>query len=117
MLCWGLRYLRLELFAVSCDPLTKVVAKGLPFQFTTEEETKPVPFTVIVKPALPGVVASGTSGLLMSGTGFDWASTNVLSRIVQKQISKSDFMAFSVRGDSDEYEGTRLVARGTQPCH
>lgn len=36
--------------AVSCVALTKVVACGLPFQFTTASLAKFVPFTVSVKP-------------------------------------------------------------------
>ena len=47
---------------VSWDLLTKVVARGLPFHFTVEPATNPVPFTVRVNPAPPGAVASGTSG-------------------------------------------------------
>src|SRR5262249_39801136 len=56
--------------AVSCEPLTKVVGRALPFQFTTEPETKPVPLTVNVKSGPPGAVASGTRGWLTYGTGF-----------------------------------------------
>ena len=48
--------------AVSREPLTKVVVRGLPFHFTTAPETKPVPFTVSANPAEPGLTASGTSG-------------------------------------------------------
>jgi hypothetical protein len=50
------------IFAVSCDLLTNVVSRGLPFKFTTDPETKPVPFTVRVNAGLPGTTASGTSG-------------------------------------------------------
>src|SRR4030095_10617418 len=56
--------------AVNWEPLMKVVARALPFQFTTDPETKPVPFTVTVNPAPPGATASGTKGWLISGTGF-----------------------------------------------
>ena len=31
-----------EMLAVTCDSLTSLVGRGLPFQFTTEPETKPV---------------------------------------------------------------------------
>jgi hypothetical protein len=48
--------------AVRCEPLTKVVVRGLPFQFTTEPEAKPVPSTVRVKAGPPGAMASGTRG-------------------------------------------------------
>ncbi len=58
------------IFAVNRDLLTKVVARALPFQFTTEPETTPEPFTVSVNPAPPGLVASGNRGWLISGTGF-----------------------------------------------
>ena len=47
---------------VNWELLTKVVARELPFQFTTDPETKPVPFTVSVNSAPPGAIASGTSG-------------------------------------------------------
>jgi hypothetical protein len=50
------------MLAVNCDPFTKLVVRGLPFQFTTEPDTKPVPFTVSVNPAPPGATASGTKG-------------------------------------------------------
>jgi hypothetical protein len=53
---------------VNCEPLTKVVGLELPFQFTTEPETKPVPLTVSVKPVPPGTVLTGTSDWLMKGT-------------------------------------------------
>jgi hypothetical protein len=51
-----------RMLAVNWEPLTKVVASALPFQFTTDPETKPVPFTVRMKFGPPGAVASGTSG-------------------------------------------------------
>ena len=56
--------------AVSCEPLTKVVGSELPFHLTSEPVTKPVPLTVSTKPDPPGAVVMGTSGLLISGTGF-----------------------------------------------
>jgi len=56
--------------AVNCELFTKVVERALPFQFTTEVEAKPVPFTVRVKPAAPGKELAGTSGWLISGTGL-----------------------------------------------
>jgi hypothetical protein len=48
--------------AVSWELLTKVVARGLPFQFTTDAGTNHAPFTVRLKAGPPGAVASGTSG-------------------------------------------------------
>src|ERR1700682_1622907 len=56
--------------AVSFELLTKLVARVLPFHFTNEPDTKPVPFTVTLKAAPPGTTASGLSGWLMKGTGF-----------------------------------------------
>jgi hypothetical protein len=56
--------------AVNLELLTYVVARALPFQYTVEPLTKPVPFTVKVKPALPGVTAPGTKGRLTNGTAF-----------------------------------------------
>ena len=57
--------------AVSCVPLTKVVVLTAPLNFTTDVDTKPVPFTVRVKAAPPAVALVGErevsvgAGLLM----------------------------------------------------
>ena len=51
-----------RMLAVNCESLTKVVARGLPFQFTSAPETNPVPFTLRVNLGPPGAVAAGTSG-------------------------------------------------------
>jgi hypothetical protein len=48
--------------AVNCEPLTKVVLSGVPFQLIVDAETNPVPFTVSVKPGPPGATLIGTSG-------------------------------------------------------
>src|SRR5580700_10316684 len=48
----------------------KVVVRALALKFTTAPETKPVPFTVKVKPGPPGAAAAGTKGLLIRGTGL-----------------------------------------------
>jgi hypothetical protein len=61
-------------FAVSFPDVTKVVARATPFQFTTEPETNPVPFTVTVNPLPPGTAEVGTSGRLTKGTAFVCAS-------------------------------------------
>jgi hypothetical protein len=55
------------MLAFNCELLTNVVSRAPPFQCTTEPETKPVPFTVSVNPAPPGLTASGTSGWLING--------------------------------------------------
>jgi hypothetical protein len=57
-------------FAVSFELLTTVVVLALPFHFTVEADTKPVPFTVSVKAAEPGTTASGVNGWSMKGTGL-----------------------------------------------
>ena len=54
----------------NCDPLTNVVTRALPFHFTIEPDTNPVPFTVSVNPVLPGLMTFGTKGSLISGVGF-----------------------------------------------
>ena len=59
--------------AVSFDELANTVARGLPFQFTTEPATNPVPVTVSVKPGPPGARLDGDRGSFTSGTGFDCA--------------------------------------------
>ena len=59
-----------RMVAFSWDLVTNVVVRVFPFQFTTAPETKPVPLTVKVNPAPPGLAASGTSGWLIRGTGF-----------------------------------------------
>ena len=57
--------------AVNCVALTKVVVLAAPLNFTTEADTKPVPFTVRAKAAPPAVALVGerdvsvTAGLLM----------------------------------------------------
>ena len=51
-----------RMVAVNCELFTKVVARALPFQFTTDPDTNPVPFTVSVNLGPPGGTASGTSG-------------------------------------------------------
>ena len=55
--------------AVSCVEETKLVARGAPFQFTVELETKLVPFTVKMKSALPAVVQVGLIEVVV-GTGL-----------------------------------------------
>src|SRR6266699_3637849 len=42
-----------KIAAVSCVALTKLVARGVPFQLTTEAATKFVPFTTSVNPDAP----------------------------------------------------------------
>jgi len=57
--------------AVSCVALTNVVVLAAPLNFTTDVDTKPVPFTVRVKAAPPAVALVGErevsvgAGLLM----------------------------------------------------
>ena len=75
-----------SMVAFSCDVLAKVVARALPFHFTTEPETKPVPFTVRVNVGPPGADASGTRGWLTRGTGF-WAQTIALNPIAHENAS------------------------------
>jgi hypothetical protein len=55
--------------ARSCVPLTKVVARGAPFQRTTLELTKPVPLTVSVNPGLAAGALAGDSEAT-TGTGL-----------------------------------------------
>ena len=60
-----------EIAAVSCVALTNVVVLAAPLNFTTDVDTKPVPFTVRVKAAPPAVALVGErevsvgAGLLM----------------------------------------------------
>jgi hypothetical protein len=55
--------------AVSWVAETKVVARGLPFQRTTELELKPLPVTVSVNAALPAYAVAGLR-LVVVGTGL-----------------------------------------------
>ena len=55
--------------AVSCVALTKVVARLLPFQRTTEPLMKPVPLTVKVMPELPAFAVFGLR-LAIAGAGL-----------------------------------------------
>src|SRR5207302_1826184 len=57
--------------ACSCVVLTYVVARTLPFQFTTEPPlTNPVPFTVRVKAAPPAVTLVGASDVTVGAGVF-----------------------------------------------
>jgi hypothetical protein len=58
-----------EIAAVSCVALTNVVVLAAPLKFTTELETKPVPFTVNVKPAPPTVALVGEI-VVIAGAGL-----------------------------------------------
>jgi hypothetical protein len=53
---------------VSCVALTNVVVKAIPFQFTTEDAAKPVPFTVNVKPPSPASTVEGKRELITGAT-------------------------------------------------
>jgi hypothetical protein len=55
--------------AVSCVALTNAVVLAAPLKFTTELETKPVPFTVNVKAAPPTVALAGES-VVIAGAGL-----------------------------------------------
>jgi hypothetical protein len=48
--------------AVNLLVFTNVVARAVPFQFTTAPGTNPVPFTVRENPGPPGATDEGTSG-------------------------------------------------------
>jgi len=50
------------ILAVTCELLTNVVMRALPFQLTTALEAKPVPFTVSVNAELSGATLAGTRG-------------------------------------------------------
>jgi len=59
--------------AVNSPVFTNVVARGVPFQFTTDPCTNPAPLTVNVNPGPAGDTAAGASGWFTKGTGLDWA--------------------------------------------
>ena len=50
--------------------LTKVVGSALPLRFTTDFASKPVPFTVRVKPAPPAVALAGESEVIVKFEGL-----------------------------------------------
>src|SRR5688572_6155880 len=52
--------------ACSCVALKKVVARGLPFQFTTDVGLKPLPSTVRVKPGLSAKAHDGLRLVMMA---------------------------------------------------
>src|SRR5258708_7356193 len=83
-----------EIDAVNCELLTNVVARALPFQFTTEPDTKPVPFTVSVNAALPGTTVVGTSGWFTNGTGFDCPSSEVARKTITLKAAKVNLFMF-----------------------
>jgi len=55
--------------ACSCVPLTYVVVRLDPFQFTTDPLINPLPFTVRVKAAVPAVAETGDREVI-DGTGL-----------------------------------------------
>jgi hypothetical protein len=63
----GLAMSDARIVAVNCETFTKLVVRALPFQFTTEPETNPVPFTVSANPCPPGTVLAGIRGWLIRG--------------------------------------------------
>src|SRR5215471_21421150 len=75
-----------KMLAANCELLTNVVGRALPFQPTTDPDTKPVPFTVRGNPGPPGATASGTSGWLISGTGFTAPVREVESSALAKRM-------------------------------
>jgi len=48
--------------AVNSPVFTNVVARGVPFQFTTDPDTNPAPLTVNTNPGPDGATAAGTTG-------------------------------------------------------
>src|SRR5260370_24439891 len=79
-----------EIAAVNCELFTNVVVRGLPFQFTTEAETNPVPFTVRVNAPLPGTTVVGTSGWFTHGTGFDCPNSEVARKTITLNAAKGN---------------------------
>jgi len=67
---FGLFRLDTGTVAVRVDLLTKVVLRGLAFQFTVAPETKLEPFTVRVNEGFPGTILPGMRGRLIKGTGL-----------------------------------------------
>jgi hypothetical protein len=66
----------LAIEAVSCVALTTVVGRSAPFHRTVEVETKLVPLTVSVKPALPAAIDEGESELMAGAVlPIDWTVT------------------------------------------
>src|SRR5215831_11884103 len=70
--------------ALSCVLLTKVVGLGLPFQFTTEPDTKPEPLTASERPAPPATVLDGDSEVA-TGTGGG-TNTTVTAGLVAARV-------------------------------
>ena len=69
--------------ALSCVLLTNVVGRELPFHFTTEDDTKPVPFTVSVK-AGPATVTCAGDSEATDGTGFGGAVTTTTGLVASR---------------------------------
>jgi hypothetical protein len=87
--------------AINRELFTKAVVRGLPFQFTFDPGTNPVPFTVSVKvnpgpPGGAGATASGTRGWLTKGTGF-WATTISVDKINKATTLKMREWTVSLR--------------------
>ena len=65
-------------FTINCDELTKVVARGLPFQLTAEVCTKPVPATLTAKgPIVPAAALGGVKPVMVGAPFATGLTTNV----------------------------------------
>jgi hypothetical protein len=109
--------------AVSCVALTKVVPRGLPFQFTTEAETKPLPLTVKRECASfdgsaggeSEVMTGGVPAIISNGTEFEVAVifdgfvefTTVTVAVPIDAISRNPMMAAECRSQMSCFAGRR----------
>jgi len=81
--------------AVTCPALTKVVVRGLPFQFTTNPLTKPAPFTFSVTPAPTGNRDCRYDWKVGDGTGF--LAANAVLQAIEAMVAKRKRM-LEIRG-------------------
>ena len=65
-----------EIDAVTCDELTKVVVRLVPFHCTVAGETKPTPLTVSMNGPLPGRTVTGESEVSVGPDGANTVKLN-----------------------------------------
>jgi hypothetical protein len=98
---------------VSWAELTNVVSRALPFQFTTEVGTKPVPATLTMNgPAVPAVTFGGLNEVIV---GAPFASGLMMNVIALEVPPGSGFTTVTWTEASGEATSAALIETSTSP--